>query len=225
MADNHILDKTKIGDWALRRLEDKVRPFLAAQVPPWIETYHLTFSALIWTIGVIISAYLAQYSLNWLWLSCLFILLHYLTDFLDGTIGRIRNTGLIKWGYYMDHFLDYIFFTALILSYSFILPAQSHMILIVIMLLQIGFMINIFLLFATTNELAIAFGGIGPSEIRILYVLFNIFLIFFGPALPVLFMPYGAIVMAVILAINVSLNQRKIWQLDMDIKNKTSSAE
>jgi phosphatidylglycerophosphate synthase len=30
------------------------------------------------------------------------IVFQYITDLLDGEIGRKRNTGLIKWGFYMD---------------------------------------------------------------------------------------------------------------------------
>jgi hypothetical protein len=31
------------------------------------------------------------------------------TDCLDGALGRYRDTGIPKWGYYMDHFLDFVF--------------------------------------------------------------------------------------------------------------------
>ena len=50
------------------------------------------------------------------------ITLQWLTDSLDGAIGRYRNVGLIRWGYYMDHFLDYIFLCSILIGYSLILP-------------------------------------------------------------------------------------------------------
>lgn len=219
-----ILDKTKTGDWLLRRLENIVRPTLASWVPSWMQTYHLTLFALVWTLGVMLSAYLAQTNIQWLWLSAFCILAHYVTDFLDGTIGRIRNTGLVKWGYYTDHFLDYIFFTSLILSYIFVFPPSAHLFFVILAFIQIGFMINIFLVFGTKGELQISFAGFGPSETRIAYVLFNIFIIFFGTALPILLLPYLIAASALLLLINVYHSQKTLWRLDMQIKSESPSS-
>ena len=37
------------------------------------------------------------------------IVLHYFTDHFDGKLGKYRDTGLRKWGFYMDHLFDYGF--------------------------------------------------------------------------------------------------------------------
>ncbi|MCC2630216.1 MAG: hypothetical protein K0S38_25 [Candidatus Paceibacter sp.] len=215
-----LRDPTKHGNWPLRRFEDRLRPYLAQFVPSFIETYHLTLMTLLWSLGVIVAGYLAQYDIRFLWLSCLMIGLQYVTDLLDGTIGRMRNTGLVLWGHFMDHFLDYVFFTSLILSYAYIFPDHSLVMLIITALIQIGFMINIFLSFVATDKLAISFGGIGPTELRILYILFNIFLIIFGISLPVIILPYFAVLMGVALVINVHSTQKKIWEIDMHNKKQ-----
>ena len=47
-----------------------------------------------------------------------------MTDHYDGKIGKYRNTGLVRWGYYMDHLLDYFFLASVIIGYAFILPER-----------------------------------------------------------------------------------------------------
>ena len=60
-----------------------------------------------------------------LWFVSLMIVLQYLTDLFDGEVGRQRNTGLIKWGFYMDHFLDYLFLSSLVFVGYMISPTGS----------------------------------------------------------------------------------------------------
>src|ERR1700679_2697039 len=74
-------------------------------VPLQVSTAHLTLMTVLWSVGIVISGYLAQGDTRWLWASSACILMQYITDMLDGEVGRSRNTGLIKWGFYMDHFL------------------------------------------------------------------------------------------------------------------------
>lgn len=213
-------DSAKTGRWLLRRAEDRLRPKLARLVPRFVETYHLTLMSLVWSAGVIVSGYLAQIDLRWLWLSSAMVACHYITDLLDGTIGRMRNTGLVKWGYYMDHFLDYVFFTALLMSYAYILPSAELPMLMLLSFMQIGFMVSMFLSFSATDKLGISFAGVGPTEVRLLYILFNTYLVYFGTALPVAALPYFTVAVGVVLAIFVLRTQRKIWHLDMDIKKQ-----
>jgi hypothetical protein len=53
--------------------------------------------------------------------------MQYVTDHYDGKIGKYRNTGLVRWGYYMDHLLDYVFLCSIIIGYAFILPEKSRL--------------------------------------------------------------------------------------------------
>ena len=209
----------KAGKWFLQSVEDYARPKLVALVPSFVETYHLTVMTVLWSAGVVLAGWLARENINWLWFSSLMLVCQYLTDLLDGAVGRARSTGLIKWGFYMDHFLDYIFFTALILSYSFVFPVEEVYWLMAIGLLQIGFMINMFLAFAVTQEFKISVAGFGPTEIRILYIIFNTLLIFFDLGIFIPLIPYFALAVLVALAVVVCGTGAKLWQLDMLAKN------
>ena len=93
----------------LAPLEKKFIDAACAYIPLQIGTVHLTLMTILWSGGIVMAGYLARTDMRWLWLFSVCIFLQYVTDMLDGAVGRMRNTGLIKWGFYMDHFLDYIF--------------------------------------------------------------------------------------------------------------------
>lgn len=71
-------------------------------VPSFVSTRHLTLMTLFW------SAFLFYFNNNWIAMSIL-IFLQRVTDTWDGAIGRERNEGYVKWGYFVDHFLDWVF--------------------------------------------------------------------------------------------------------------------
>src|SRR3989344_516396 len=107
-----------------RLIIDKFRDWALPKIPIWLGSHHLTLMTLIWSGLIVLSGFLAMRSLHWFWLSSVCILLQWVTDVLDGSIGRKRNTGLIRWGFYMDHFLDYIFLCSILASYIFTLNSN-----------------------------------------------------------------------------------------------------
>ena len=108
-----------------------------------LETYHLTLLTLVWSALVLVAGYLAQKNIDWLWLTVAAIVLQYITDLFDGAVGRYRKTGLVKWGFYMDHYLDYVFLACFVASFGFLLP-NIHMLALTV-ILAAGFMISTFL--------------------------------------------------------------------------------
>ena len=210
-------DKKK-GLSILGNLELKLRSKLVPLVPKNIQTYHLTLMTILWSLIIVVSGFLAKYNINWLGLTSLMILFQYLTDLLDGEIGRQRKTGLIKWGFYMDHFLDYIFLCSILIGYSFLLSGNNIYILFFILALFGAFMVNSFLSFAATNEFKISYLGIGPTEVRLIFIIINALLILFGKTYMVKALPYVLIISTLGLIVVVYRTQKYIWRLDM--KNK-----
>jgi archaetidylinositol phosphate synthase len=137
---------------------------------------------------------------------------------LDGEIGRRRNTGLIKWGYYMDHLLDYGFLCALLIGYFFILPTQFIYLHFFLLAVFGAYMANSFLAFAVTNKFQISYMGIGPTEIRLGFITTNILLATFGVTHLAFLTPYILGCSFVGLIITVYRTQRSIWKMDMDAK-------
>ena len=203
------------------KLEKRLVDKFVDKIPKSIETYHLTLSTLIWCAFIILFGYLAaHFSIQWLWGTCVMILLQYITDLFDGAVGRYRNTGLVHWGYYMDHFLDYIFLCSLLIGYSFIFNDRFNT-LFFILVSYGAFMVNSYLSFAATNEFRIAYFKIGPTEIRLAFIITNILIIFSHDKIPLAnFLPIIFWASIAGLSVVVYATQKMMWQKDM--LNKTS---
>ncbi|NQT24002.1 hypothetical protein HQ585_01470 [candidate division KSB1 bacterium] len=210
----------KVGQSLFTNIEKPLKTFLTRHVPKRIETYHLTMSTLIWCAGILLFSFLARYDIRWMWMVSLMIVLQYLTDLLDGEVGRVRNTGLIKWGYYMDHFLDYIFLCSILIGYGFLLPDHFKYLLFFVLALFGAFMVNSFLAFAATNAFRIAYLKIGPTEIRLIFILVNTLLIYMGKAYLLKSLPIVLVFSTFGLFVTVFRTQKEIWNLDMEKKKE-----
>lgn len=145
------------------------------------------------------------------------IVFQYVTDMFDGAVGRYRKTGLVKWGFYMDHFLDYVFLYSILIAYVFVLQEISLTVVLIGVILG-AFMVNSFLSFAATNKFEISYFGVGPSEIRFLFIIFNIFVIYLGVEFLELIIPYILILGLIFLIGVVFKTQKKLWKIDMNGK-------
>ena len=210
--------KSSLIDRVGRKLFDNENN--VSKIPPWIETYHLTFLTILWSLLVLLFSYLATYNLNWLWGSSIAVFLQYITDTFDGSLGRYRNTGLIKWGFFMDHFLDYIFLCSIMIGYSFIAPPKYDVYLFFLFAILGGFMTCMYLAFSMTRDFRYEYEGIGPTELRLAVIIANTMLIFIGRILFIAFLPYIMAFFLIALIYVVYKNHKIIWKMDMDNKKQ-----
>lgn len=215
---NKFADKR--GTWVLKSFENSLIAKILPRLPPWLETYHLTLATLFWMILILLGGFLAIRNIQFLWLMSLGVFGQYITDLLDGEVGRARNTGLIKWGFYMDHFLDYLFLCAIVISYWFLTPYEYKYILLVVLAISAAYFVHIILYFGITGQFEVANEGVGPSEFRILVILLNTMLIYLDRIIfvPLLLAFFGGNVIFLIMSIYKT--QKKIWHMDMRTKNE-----
>ena len=90
--------------------------------------------------------------------------MQYLTDAVDGKIGKARKTMLVAWGYYMDHLLDYVFLCSILLGYTLLLPSSLHLLMMLALAVASGFMVSAFLARAVTGTLTIRYIKSVPSR-------------------------------------------------------------
>lgn len=213
----------KVGKSLFHDLEQKLLQFLLPLVPKFVETYHLTYSTILWSFGILVFSYLAKENYNWLWGNSVMILLQYLTDLVDGAIGRLRNTGLVRWGYFMDHFLDYVFLTCLLIGYSFVLAEAEKDLLFFVLATFGAFMVNSFLMFSATNKFQISYFKIGPTELRLIFILVNSALAIFGTTKMGGALPYVLSASFLGLCVLVYKTQDELWKEDMKAKKSGNS--
>jgi phosphatidylglycerophosphate synthase len=187
---------------------------LVPRVPRYIRSTHLTLLTLVWSALVIAGDALAVGNRLWLIGVSFVVASQYLTDAIDGKLGAVRGDGLVRWGFYMDHLLDYTFLCAVLVGYALLVPAQFHWLIMVILVVAVGFMVSSFLACALEGDLGISYLRVGPVEIRVLLITLNIWLALGGRAplarvLPIVLATSGAALFAF-----VARTQRRLWLAD-----------
>jgi phosphatidylglycerophosphate synthase len=214
----------KEGTWLLADAENRLKEWLVPKVPRAVETYHLTLTTLLWCAMIIVFSFLARYWIHFLWVVSFAIFGQYITDLLDGEIGRRRKTGLIKWGYYMDHFLDYLFLCSILIGYGLMVEDHNKYLLFFVLALFGAFMVNSFLSFAATGSFRISYLGVGPTEVRLIFIAANTLIILFAGRLELArVLPFVLTGAAFALFVTVYQTQKQLWQTDME--NKRNAEE
>ncbi|HEX8853879.1 MAG TPA: CDP-alcohol phosphatidyltransferase family protein [Pyrinomonadaceae bacterium] len=211
---------TKVSASILSPLERRMARVVVPRIPLWLGTHHLTMLTLAWCALVVLFSRLAADDRRWLWAVSACVVLQYVTDFFDGKVGKYRDTGLVKWGFYMDHLLDYVFACSVVAGYWMILPAHAQASLFLLLAVFGGFMVNSFLAFAATAEFKISHLKLGPTEFRIALVVNNALVALFGTKHMTKALPYVAWGGLAGLCLLVYATQRRIWQRDIEAKRR-----
>ena len=209
----------KVGRWWLAAWERRFVARHLHRIPAWLETHHLTLMTLPWCVAVLAAGWLAAHvDLRWLSLASLAIALQYGTDLFDGAIGRARDTGLVRWGYYMDHLLDFAFLCSIGIAYMWIVPVAAQPWMLGLFGLMATLMASEFLAFGATNEFRISHFGVGPTELRIALVGANQAVVALGTDALAQALPYVVGATALAGGLVVFQAQKRIWALDMKAK-------
>lgn len=203
----------------LTPFERRLAPRVLPRIPSWLETYHLTMLTLVWSSLILLFSYWAARDLRWLWGVSAMIAMQYVTDHYDGKVGKYRGTGLVRWGYYMDHLLDYFFLCSVIIGYAFILPERSRLQVLILLAICSGYEVSTFLAFSTTERFKISYLKFGPTEFRLALMIINALLVKYGTRQMINGLKYVNIGGAIGLVLMVYQAHKKIWALDMEQKN------
>jgi archaetidylinositol phosphate synthase len=228
MGYRQFAGASKVNNSFLKPLERRLEPIVLPRIPSAIQSHHLTLVTILWCAGILGFSYLAASNLRWLWVVSAMIVGQYVTDHFDGKIGKYRGTGLERWGYYMDHLLDYFFLASVIIGYSFILPESSRYQLLIMLVLFGAYDLSTFLAFAVSEKLQISYLKFGPTEFRLALIVINGLVAHYGTLQMIgalKFVNAGAFVGLCALVYHT---QKKVWQIDMARKNghvqRTSSS-
>ena len=171
---------TWTGPWEKRNL-----PKMAAALPNWVSSDHLTILGIVAALVISLGYVLTRYSNWWLMLANFGFVLHWWADSLDGTLARVRHKEREQYGYFVDHMCD-AFSTTIILVAFGLSPLMR---LDISLFLAIGYLLlNIYAHVGAYTEgiFRLSYAKVGPTEIRILVVIVNTILIFWNPTVLVL---------------------------------------
>jgi archaetidylinositol phosphate synthase len=163
----------RIQEAVTAKLEKRVLLWLAARIPSWINSDHLTLLSFAAMCLACASYVMARHNRAGLLLATLCLALNWFGDSLDGTLARVRNRQRPRYGFYVDHIIDSIGALLLMggLAASGYLDARIAMGMLVAFLLL---SIETYLATYTIGTFRMSFWKFGPTEIRLLLALENV---------------------------------------------------
>ena len=161
----------------LNGLEKKILVWIAERMPRWVSSDMLTFIGFVGACVIATGYALSNLSLQWLWLSSFGFLLNWFGDSMDGSLARVRNTQRKTYGFFIDHNVDVINETIM-----FVGVGMSPLINLSFAMLALVayFMLSVYVYIDChlKGEMKLTYGGLGPTEFRLLVVLVNTLYIF-----------------------------------------------
>lgn len=214
MDDAAVAGQQKHSPSFFSALDRRLIGRLVPRVPRSIRSHHLTMLTLVWSVCVLAGFALATEDRRWLTAVSVVVALQYVTDAIDGKLGALRGEGLVRWGFYMDHLLDYVFLSSMLLGYALLVPPQLHWLMMATLVAAVGFMVSSFLACAVEGDLGISYLRVGPVEIRLLFIGINTWLALGGRAPLATVLPVVLVASLATLCSFVIRTQRRLWNLD-----------
>ncbi|MEJ5314948.1 MULTISPECIES: CDP-alcohol phosphatidyltransferase family protein [Anaerolinea] len=177
--ENHIKNHVRVNETILRPLEKKALEWLAAHMPAWVNPDHLTALGIFASLLICISLILTNFSPAFLWLANLGVLLNWFGDSLDGTLARYRKIERSNYGYYIDHAVDAVS-EALVFMGLGLSPYVRVEFAMLALITYLMMSIQVFLYSQVKGVFQISFLRLGPTEVRGIMILSNIFVFYVG---------------------------------------------
>jgi phosphatidylglycerophosphate synthase len=145
---------------------------LAARLPRWITSNHLTLLGVVGAVAAGTAYGLSGLDVRWLWVASGALALNWFGDSLDGTLARVRHAERPRYGYYLDHVVD-AFSTAVVGVGIGLSPFVELEIALLLVVAYLALSINVYLETAVFGVFRLGYGRIGPTEARIILIVLN----------------------------------------------------
>jgi phosphatidylglycerophosphate synthase len=215
----------------LGSLERPALKWLAAHQPDWVNPDMMTGVGVLGAVVVFSGYCLSNIDKNFLWLASLGFVINWYGDSLDGTLARYRNIQKPKYGYFIDHTVDS--FNEVLIFVGLGLSPYLH--LDIACLTLIGYLLMSILVFVrtgVTGVFQISYARVGPTELRLIAILANTGVYFFGN--PSLKLPFGvlsvydlialtlAILLIIVFIVSTIIQARELADIDQPINTDES---
>jgi phosphatidylglycerophosphate synthase len=168
---------TRIQTSILNPYEKKILVYLAERMPAWVNSDMLTFVGFVGALIMATGYSLSNLNLNWLWLSCFGLLVNWFGDSLDGSLARVRNTQRKTYGFFIDHNVDVINETIMFISVG-VSPLVNMSFAMFALIAYLMLSVYVYIDCHLKGEMRLTYGGLGPTEFRLLLIITNICFIY-----------------------------------------------
>jgi archaetidylinositol phosphate synthase len=183
-------EATAPSDMRLRRHNEGILQFLerptlrwlAAVMPQWVTPDMLTGFGFIGSLIAAAGYAFASYALGMLWVASVGIAINWFGDSLDGNVARTRGIERPAYGFFVDNTTDILEYAVFavgmglsgLVRWELVLASLSAFYMMMLLGLIKSRVINVF---------QISFGGMGLTEVRVVFILVNA-LMYFAPPKP-----------------------------------------
>ncbi len=194
---------------------------LARRMPSWVNSDHLSLLGLVSMLLAGVGYALSRQNPLLLHLVNVFIFLNWFGDSLDGTLARFRDRQRPRYGFYVDHIIDT--FGTMFLIFGLALSGyMTERVAAAMLIVFLMLAINSYLAAYSLGTFKISQWKMGPTEMRLLLIIGNVFLIYrpqtriFGQQY--LLYDVGGVIaimgMALILVVSSIQNTRALYELE-----------
>jgi len=176
---NNPTNHTRVNDTLVGSLERPALNWLAVHTPKRVGPDIYTAIGVVGSIIILVGYILSRFHPGYFWLASFGFFVNWYGDSMDGTLARYRHIERPIYGFFVDHITDafgqLLIFVGLGLS-PYISFNIASLTLVAYLLMSVLVYIRIYLV----GEFRISYGMLGPTEARVLAVLVNIAMFFFG---------------------------------------------
>jgi archaetidylinositol phosphate synthase len=152
--------------------ERRLLRWIAARLPAWLTSDQLTALGVAAATATGMAYALSGSRSGWLWVASALLVVQWFGDSLDGTLARVRHAERPRYGYYLDHVVD-AYSTAAIGIGLGVSPYVSLGIALGLVVVYLVLSINVYLESTVFGAFRLAYGRLGPTEIRLILIAIN----------------------------------------------------
>ena len=152
--------------------ERRLLRWIAARLPGWVTSDQLTTLGVLAATAAGIAYALSSQHHGWLWVASGMLMVQWFGDSLDGTLARVRHAERPRYGYYLDHVVD-AYATGVIGLGLGLSPYVSFGVALGLVVVYLVLSINVYLESAVFGAFRLAYGRLGPTEMRLILISIN----------------------------------------------------
>lgn len=170
---------TRVNKSLLSTLERSTLAWFSKRMPAWVTSDSLTLFGFFGTILIGVSYYLTNQNPGFLWLASLGLVINWFGDSLDGTLARFRKVERPRYGFFIDHVIDGLGEVIIMVG----IGLSPYVDFRIAMVALVGYLLLgnlVYILTYVRNEFRISYAGLSPTEVRLILILTNALVFFFG---------------------------------------------
>jgi archaetidylinositol phosphate synthase len=174
-----LKEHKRVNDIFLGPWERPALSWLAAHMPSWVTPDICTAIGVFGALLTMISYLLSNTNPNYLWLASIGFIINWFGDSLDGTLARFRHIERPRYGYYIDHTTDVVCQIMIFFGLG-LTPYVSFNVACLALISYLLLSVLVYIRTYVVGEFKISYGRLGPTESRVIAVLLNTAMYFFG---------------------------------------------